>query len=384
MDRFENVDPAYATGWLGDVLPGSLAALGVPGLADPLGLAAELAGVRQVVVLLVDGLGWHQIADAVAEAPTLAALAATSRPITCGFPSTTPTSLVSLGTGAASGAHGLLAFTSVLPGTDTVLVHTMWHDDPDPAVYQPVPLLFDRARAAGLDVVAVNRAMFAGTGLTKVVTGHRDYHPIQDSSELVAAVSAELAAGKQLIYTYHPEVDATGHEYGYGSPVWRTAMRQADELVVRLIEALPPGAALVVTADHGHLVSPPDHRIDLDSVPELTAGVRQIAGEPRVRHIHTVPGAEADVLAAYRETLGKVAWVGTRAEAVATGWYGPFAPGHAERLGDVMVICEGDWSLQATAHEPERASRLIGYHGARTRIEMEIPLLVAHSVAPGR
>jgi hypothetical protein len=154
-------------------------------------------------------------------------------------------------------------------------------------------------------------------------------------------------------------------------------MSGADAAVARLLEAMPRGSALVVTADHGHLVSPWDRRIDLDSVPELAAGIRVVAGEPRVRYLHTVDGAADDVLAAWRELAGHTAWIGTREEAVATGWYGPVSDGHRERLGDVVVVCRDDWSIQATAHEPPSVSRLIGLHGGRTRLEMEIPLLVA-------
>ncbi|MFD0823874.1 alkaline phosphatase family protein, partial [Micromonospora zhanjiangensis] len=117
-DPFEPIHPRYDDASLSDVLPGALAALGVPGVADPLGLADRLAGVRRLAVLLVDGLGWYQIPTAAPYAPTLADLAARDgRPLTCGFPSTTPTSLVGLGTGALPGAHGVLGFRVNVPGT---------------------------------------------------------------------------------------------------------------------------------------------------------------------------------------------------------------------------------------------------------------------------
>ena len=67
-------------------------------------------------MLLVDGLGWYQLPTAAPYAPTLAGLAApVARPLIGGFPSTTPTSLVTLGTGVAPGAHGVLGFTVGCP-----------------------------------------------------------------------------------------------------------------------------------------------------------------------------------------------------------------------------------------------------------------------------
>jgi hypothetical protein len=396
MDGYAEIPPRYADGWLGDVVPGALAALGMPGMRDPLSLAVQLEGVRQIAIVMIDGLGWHQLHAGV-PTPTLSTLASSvAGPITCGFPSTTPTSLVSLGTGALSGAHGVLAFTSNVPGTDRVLNHTLWLDDPDPPAWQPVPILFDRARSAGLSTSVVNRTMFAGTGLTRVSTGEAGYRPVEDSRQAVDGVLDALRNGVRVVYGYLPEVDRAGHEFGagfpafapapggspgsvgsLGSPEWQAAMAGADAAVARLLDGMPHGCALVVTADHGHMVSPWDRRIDLDAVPGLSAGIRVVAGEPRVRYLHTAPGAAADVLAAWRELAGHAAWIGSREEAVATGWYGPISDGHADRLGDVVVVCRNDWSILATAHEPPSVARLVGLHGARTRLEMEIPLLTA-------
>lgn len=375
---FEEIGPGYATGWLGDVLPGALTALGVAGLPDRLDLAGRLPGVRAVVVLLLDGLGWHQLQQGREQAPTMAALAVGGAPITCGFPSTTPTSLVSLGTGAASGEHGVVGFTTLIPGTQTVLNHILWGDDPVPEVWQPVPLLLDRAQAAGITTAVVNNPLFAVTGLTRRSTGVGHYHPASGGDEVVESVGAALREGMRCVYAYLPDIDKAAHDFGAGSPEWRGAMATADKVVERLLEGLPAGTALLITADHGHLISPWDRRLDLDAIPDLTAGLRAVAGEPRVRYLHTAPGARDDVLAAWRSIAGHAAWIGTREEAVAEGWYGPVNDAHAARIGDVVVVCRDDWSIQATAHEPGRVSQLIGLHGARTRVEMEIPLLVSY------
>ncbi|MGH3731197.1 MAG: alkaline phosphatase family protein, partial [Micromonosporaceae bacterium] len=98
-DGLTEVTPRYGVASLADVLPSALATLGVPGATDPLGLVAELDGVRRIALLLVDGLGQHLIPLADTVAPTLTDLATgrigTARELTAGFPSTTPTSLVS-------------------------------------------------------------------------------------------------------------------------------------------------------------------------------------------------------------------------------------------------------------------------------------------------
>ena len=149
-----------------------------------------------------------------------------------------------------------------------------------------------------------------------------------------------------------------------------------DRLLTRLVDGLPPGAALVVTADHGQLNVPAAHRFDLDADARLRAGVRMVAGEARVRYLHTEPGATEDVIATWRGILGEAAWVGPRAEAVAAGWFGPVPPEHLQRVGDAVVICQGSYVVTASATEPAAAATMVAYHGGSTAIEMMIPLLV--------
>jgi len=107
----------------------------------------------------------------------------------------------------------------------------------------------------------------------------------------------------------------------------------------------------------------------------LGTGVRVVAGEPRVRYLHTERGATADVLAAWGELLDGQAQVLTREHAVATGMFGPVDPRHLARIGDVVVISTGDAAVLATGHEPPEAARLIGFHGAATPAEIAIPLI---------
>ncbi|MEH0937562.1 alkaline phosphatase family protein [Micromonospora psammae] len=373
------VPPRYGGGSLADVLPSALAVLGVPGAADLLGLTSRLAGVRRIAVLLVDGLGWYQIPTAAPYAPTLAGLAATvGRPLTSGFPSTTPTSLVSLGSGAAPGAHGVLGFTVRVPGTERVLNHIEWTGDPEPLRWQPVRTQFERARAAGVAVTVVSRPEYAGSGLTLAANRGGDYRGAAGVDALARTMLAALSAGAgpTLVSGYHPDLDRHGHLTGVDSAPWRVAAAEVDVLLTRLVNGLPPDAGLLVTADHGQLDVPAAHRFDLDTDLRLRAGVRVVAGEPRVRYLHVEPGAAPDVVAAWSEVLGAAARVETREEAVAAGRFGPVPEEHLRRIGDVVVTCHGTYAVLATRSEPPAVSRLVAYHGADTAAEMTIPLLV--------
>lgn len=380
------VHPRYGTGSLADVLPSALAVLGVPDAFDRLGLATQLSGVRRIALLLVDGLGWYQIPVAAPYAPTLADLAARcGRTLTAGFPSTTPTSLATLGTGAAPGGHGILGFRVRVPGTDRALTHIDWpgSEPPDPYRWQPLSTQFELARAVGVAVTVVSRPEFAGSGLTLAANRGGDYRGASDLDALAAEMLAALRAGDgpTLVYGYHPDLDRHGHLAGVDSTSWRLAAAEVDRLLDQLVDGLPADAALLVTADHGQLNVPPEHRIDLDADPRLRAGVRMVTGEPRVRYLHVQPGAADDVVATWREVLGEAAWVATRQEAVAAGWFGPVPEEHLERIGDVVVACHGSYAVLATKADGPFVAKLVAYHGSCTAAEMVVPLLV---VRPGR
>ncbi|EUA55602.1 type I phosphodiesterase / nucleotide pyrophosphatase family protein [Mycobacterium intracellulare 1956] len=273
-------------GSLRDVLPAAAALLGVPGAVDTLAVT-ERAGsdrIDRVLVVLVDGLGWHLLPQLAGGAPLLASVlgGATGRltRLECTFPSTTPTSLVSLGTGAAPGEHGVLGFTLRVPGTETVLNHVRWRDDPSPAVWQPVPTWFQRLKEAGVSARAVLPALFLGSGLTEAAYRGAEFRPAGPADDYAQLVVDDLRSAPGLVYGYTAELDTAAHVFGVGSEQWHAAAASVDTLLSRLLEALPPNAALLVTADHGGLNVPPEARIDLDADARLARGVRVVAGEP--------------------------------------------------------------------------------------------------------
>jgi len=380
--------PRYGAATLADVLPGAAAALGVPverdGLApDPLGLTEALGGARRVAVLLVDGLGADLVRDHAELAPTLAALAQPAGILTAPCPSTTPVSLATLGTGLPPGSHGILGFVTAVPGEDRLLNHVQWGDDPDPELWQARRTVFQQAQDAGVPPTAVGPYAYKGSGLTRAVYRGARYSGAVSHGDLVALVLGALdATPRALVYGYLPELDLTGHVRGVGSNAWRAQLTLLDRVVEQLVDALPDDAALLVTADHGMLNVPAETRFDLDAEPVLADGVRLLAGEPRARYVHTERGAEDDVLARWREVLGERAWVASRAEAVASGIFGPVDDAVAARIGDVVALARGSWALVTPEREPG-PSRLAAYHGSLTATELAIPLLAARGRSLG-
>lgn len=364
---------------LAEVVPSVLAALGVREFTRTL----EVGEFSGACVLLVDGLGWELLNDHAADAPVLASLPRTALQV--GFPSTTVAGLAAIGTGLASGEHGMAGYTFEVPGTGVVnaLRWRLHPSGPDlgdrlrAEDVQPLPTTFDRAGAAGIDTRVVSEAQFARSALTRAVQRGARYVGVHALGDLAAEVLSALRNARSFCYAYHSQLDRMGHHYGPGSPAWRMQLRQVDRLVESIVDGLPAGRMLAVVADHG-MVTRDEDTIDLDEMTGLSDGVRAIGGEPRARYVYCEDGARADVLAAWRESFAGKAWVLTREEAIEAGWFGPRVSDRVRpRIGDVVVAARERFTLLRRHAEPIE-STLIGQHGSLTPAEQLVPLAIAY------
>jgi hypothetical protein len=369
------VEPAYGSRSLADVVPAVGAAIGVKVRPDVAEGALDLPEAPAYVVLLIDGLGARLLERYPDEAPYLSSLMATQQPGTAGVPTTTATSLSSFGTGLPPGAHGLVGFTSRIPGTDRLLNALFWDKSVDPKQWQPHATAFTGLRLNGASVTVVNKREFRDSGLT--VAAHRgaDFVGADRVGERIAAAVAASRERPSLTYLYDGDLDWTGHRYGVDSEPWLQQLVMVDAQAEQLREALPPEVRLMVVADHGMVDSPSSHRVDVDREPALRDGLVLMGGEARFRHLYCRTGADATVAATWTELLGDRAEVLTRDEAMMRGWFGAVEPAVLPRIGDVLVACRGDHAVVSTvgfAYE----STLVGLHGSLTEDEMLIPMLV--------
>ena len=364
--------PPYGEGTLPDLASSLLGSLSVPGATNPL----DLPETSRACLLIVDGLGWELLRDHPAAAPFLSELARSGQPLSAGFPSTTVTSLASLGTGRPPGEHGMLGYQVAVPGTGRLLNGLRWDSRVDPIAWQPGPTIYERAAAAGLDAVWVGPGKFAKSGLTLAAMRGADYRPADSLGALVDQAGLALrGADRGLVTVYMGTLDQTGHVFGVGSDAWYFELGHVDKLAEQLASVLPSGTLMYVTADHGMVDIPPSGRVDVDETEELRKGVALLGGEPRARHLYAEPGAATDVATAWRELLGDRAWVVTREEAISNGWFGPVALGMADRIGDVVAAAAPGTAIVATQAEPLESS-LIGMHGSLTTAEELVPLLL--------
>lgn len=369
--------PRYGTASLAEVVPSAVAALG---LAEPNPLG--LPPADSVVVFVVDGLGIRQLAEHAELAPFLAGLE--PRHIDAAFPSTTATSLATVGTGRPPGRHGLTGYTIAHADHEQPLNLLAWNvglrgggfdarEAVVPEDFQPDPTALEEAERLGARVAVVLDPDFTDSGLTRAgLRGGTRVEAVGLERTLEAAVAATRGRGPNLVYAHHGDVDTMGHVHGPGSDPWRQALQRVDEALARVAERLPRGTRLLVTADHGMVGVPPEEIFEL-AESGLEEGVRVLAGEPRCRQLWTHDGARDDVVAAWRERLSDRAVVATREEAVAHGWFGPVDAHLRERIGEVVAVATHGTLAHRDVDPFE--GRLAGQHGGLSRDELEVPLL---------
>jgi hypothetical protein len=372
--------PPYGAGTLADVGPSLLHALGVDD--EPNGLGLE--PVQRACLFVVDGLGWTQLQANPDAAPFLAAMS--GRPLVAGFPSTTVSSLASRGPGLPPGEHALPGYSTYVDDVDQVVNWLAWRavgeggdlrDALVPEVVQPQPTVWERADAAGIATTICTYDHFADTGLTRaVLRGGRWGGTVSEGDAVARAAEAIERGHRSLVYVYVSALDLVGHVRGPDTDAWRAQLAIVDRIAAELADRLPSEATLFVTADHGMVLVPEESKVDADESPLLRSGVRALAGEARMRHVHVQPGATDDVLATWSEVLGAGWHVMRGDDAVSAGLFGPVVtPVARRRIGDVLAIALGNGGVVERRRLP-RLSAMPGHHGSVTDDELLVPLLL--------
>ncbi|MDR0504751.1 MAG: alkaline phosphatase family protein [Bifidobacteriaceae bacterium] len=383
------IKPAYQGAALCRVIPWALRALGWSNqiavtdcVADP-DWVAELADqpARALCLVLVDGLGWQQLAARLGHAPFLRQL--TAQTLTCGFPSTTAASLGSLGTGQPPGKTGLAGYRLRDPATGEITSLIGWETSTAPDVWQVQPTWFERLAAADRPVSQIGRPKFANSGLTLAAFRGSRFHAAETVEQrLAACVSAVKQALQQaeppgsLVYFYWGDLDRAGHHEGWQSERWCTALETLDRAISQLRQRLPADVLIWLTADHGMVDTPPGPRWDVAATAELAEGVDQVAGEPRALHLY---GQDPSAIAArWQSCLAEHAWVLTKTQAIEHGLFGQTVTDHVKpMLGDVIVAMAGTAEVVDSRTASVDALAMRGHHGSLTAGEMTVPLLFA-------
>ena len=363
----------------------------LPPELDPFG-----GGVHEgpIVAFLVDGLGWFDFLRW-ARARRLRGgerWLRASAPITTVFPTTTTAALVSLSTAVPPGRHGLLGYRQYLPRFGMVadmlkfsptgveerdlLVGPDWK----PEHLSGAPTIYRR----GVRSAALTRDRFQGTGFSRLLYDGARFVGYATATDLAHELTMLLEREPPpLVTVYWDELDTIQHLKGTDPLLVELELERTIQLIEHVAGRLPRGLAsrttLLLTGDHGQVPADPTRRIEIDTLPKITAELaRPLAGDRRAGFISARPGRIEPLRAALTEQLPKGSRVLPMPEAVAAGLFGPapFHPEIHERLGDLLVLVPSPSSLSYRLPGMASPKRfLYGAHGGLDPRELLVPLV---------
>ena len=332
-------------------------------------VADRIPAAATYVLFLIDGLGAHQL-----DHPAARSLAASHRgTIHAPFPTTTTVSLACVATGLPPAGHGFIGHFVLIGGHPHPVNGLRWIDTTGRAVPSfapgllPVPNLWERLGAAGIEAITVQPADFAGSPLTKALYRGCRFEGVTDTDEMVRATVELARVPGRLVFVYYHLVDIAAHMRGPSSRAYANALAGASGAWERIAARLPSHVAMVGTADHGVVPIPASGKLRLRS--RETRGLTMF-GDPRSLYVEGPDELIEDL--------------GSRLPAV---WH---PRGSLERLwgadGD-----RGEVAQPTPVRKPSGAflagrgrvllpghmdNRLVGYHGGLDAEEVDIPVLL--------
>jgi predicted AlkP superfamily pyrophosphatase or phosphodiesterase len=334
---------------------------------------------KRVICVLVDGLGSQNLKAAAGHAPFLNQALARTKPISCGFPTTTATSITSFGTGVSAGIHGLVGY-KLFDRTDAVAFNLLngWDSVRTPETWQTQQTVSERAVATGIGSYFIGPKAYAGSEFTRATMRGATYIGGRSIGERFEEAGQLLRTerGDSLTYLYVPELDQTAHSLGVASDKWLQDLEDLDAAVRGLSAQLGKNDALLVTADHGVLDVAPNQHIYLDEFAFDWTRVANVSGDPRVNFVYLQDQSAGEAVAAeLQPALGDRALALTKQQVVGAGWYPNITDAVAARLPEVFVLATKNVAIYHRDHAPAASLNMIGQHGALSSVELQVPLL---------
>lgn len=343
--------------------------------------ASDVERYRNVVLLLIDGLGYEFLRS---RAPNIIQAAAPDR-LTSVFPSTTASAITSYLTGLTPLEHGLtgwFTYLRELGSVATVLPFRPRHGGPpystqgiDPKTIFHWPNVFQQLQA---DCSIVTPHYLSDSDYTRATAGPARRLPYRDLPGYFAATEKALRtpSERRYVYAYWPELDSLCHRFGTESAEVARHFADLCAQLERFLDACGGDTLVLACADHGHIDTAPQRTIHLESHPELARCLSlPLCGEPRAAFCY-VHADTTDRFCDYvRTALGEQCTLSSRAQLLESGLLGR---GQAHdrlhhRIGDFVLLMRENWVIRDRLAGEEDVVQ-IGVHGGTSAEEMFVPL----------
>jgi hypothetical protein len=357
--------------------------------------------IQRVILVLVDALALHRLQRWMADgtAPVWSRLVQNGQlaALTSVVPSTTSSALTTLWTGRSPAEHGVVGYELWLKEYGVVsnmILHSPITFENDagslvragfnPEQFLSLPTLGAHLASHGIRSYAMQHRSIIRSGLSQMFLKDVDVHGYLTPSELWVNLRHLVEANprvRQYFWVYTGQIDHYSHYYHpdderVAAELGEFSRSFEQHFLERLSPKLRKGTLVLLTADHGMIITQKSSQRDLRSHAGLSSLLHILpTGEHRLMYLFLKPGRAQQV----RDYFDQ-AWPGQfifldPAQAIDKGLFGPGTPHPllAERLGDLIVAARGDAYLWwANKDNP-----LIGQHGGLSAEEMIVPYLTA-------
>jgi len=359
---------------------------------------------RHVALLLVDGLGYDWLMAYLAKELNSApenrfwsnALAdAEISPLTSISPSTTATALSTLWTGEPPAAHGILGYELWLkefgilsnmilhtPAASRNTVGSLYNAGMNATDFVPSKAIARHLNEYGVKTRSFQHQSIVNSGLSAMLDEGAERLPYRTISDMWINFEQALQAQPQqpsYNWLYWSEHDSLGHPYGVEDPRVYAEFEQLGLSIINFLRRMRAAGRhdllLLITADHGHLVTPKVPRYTLSNAPEFAQTLAMLpSGDNRLPYLYVKPGQEMTMQTLLRHhwTLDEFALMPSQ-QALQGGLFGPppFYSRAIDRIGEWLLLPRELSYLWWS----ERPNPLLGRHGGLSRTEMLVPLI---------
>lgn len=314
-------------------------------------------------------------------------------PLTSICPSTTASALTTLWTGVSPATHGVIGY-EMWAKEYGMVINNILHSAMsfvgdtgglkragfDPEEYLNRPTLGTHLSDHGIESSAYMHYSIGTSGLSTMHLKKVNLHGYVSESDMWVSMRNKMNNGdgeKAYYYVYWSTIDTLTHRFGatderleheFSSFISMMKSAFSDSLTSRAKK----NTLMILTADHGSVVTPRYDHFALKNHPELAKMLRiQPTCENRLAFLYLKPGMEEAVNAYFESHWpGKFTLLHS-GMAIQSGLFGsgPFISSLEDRVGDLIVIAHDDAYLWWA----DKPNVMLGRHGGLHPEEMLIP-----------
>jgi hypothetical protein len=379
--------PNYKGGSIVNLMSSILNSFGTKGMYPELKIfpGKEIKS-KNVVLLIIDGLGYEYLVKNHSESLLKAHLLGS---MTSVFPPTTASAVTSFFTGVAPQQHAITGWfmnLKELGAVSCILPFTPRHS--------PIPF-----SERGIDIRSVlpQEPISNKIKAKNFVIQHEDFsdtdysHAMSKNAKLIGFKNLrgmfkkikraiDSPGKRKYIYSYWGDLDIIGHEYGINNKKAARHLKEIDKELGKFARKIKgTDTTLIITADHGHIVSSAEKNINIDNHPKLKACLSMpFCGEKRSAYCYVYPSKAKQFENYVKKNLSKYFYLFKSKELIDKNLFGIFNPDKRlfDRVGDYTLIAKDNYVLSGRILGEEEKKAHMGQHAGISREEMLVPLVV--------